>query len=176
MNRRFADAQFEFLNTREACTIDRSVLEGAMRRALSDALKKFGIPDPSDVGLDKRVGESVDATRAQCGPNADKYVSNETFSSVNWDTDKATGDLTAKAYAAAPDARGGFQKVLARESSWPADGRSAIAPSDTTEVRVLGRRVTGQAPAPSFDATGPAVPDRPVSLDDRAGSQASSQT
>ena len=108
MHPRFADAQFEFLNTREACTIDRSVLEGAMRRALSDALKKFGIPDPSVAGIDKHVRESVDATRAQCARNADKYVSNETFSSANWKTGEAVGDLTARAYAAVPDARGGF--------------------------------------------------------------------
>jgi len=45
-NPRYADAHFEYFNTRGACTIDPKVLSEAMREAFTNALKEFGIPDP----------------------------------------------------------------------------------------------------------------------------------
>ncbi|MGA2289431.1 hypothetical protein [Bradyrhizobium sp.] len=78
-NPRFVQANFEYLNTREACTIDPDVLSEAMQAALANALEKFGIPRPDSGKVGRDVNASIAATRLQCARNADKYVSNETF-------------------------------------------------------------------------------------------------
>jgi hypothetical protein len=117
---RYADFHFDYFNTREACTIDRNVLRKAMEEALATALTRFGLKGPNSGNIAEHVDASINATRQQCTRNADKYVSNETFSSTDWDTGKAVGNLIAKAYAAAPTSDGGVQIVVARENSWPA--------------------------------------------------------
>jgi hypothetical protein len=152
-NPRYADAHFEFLNTREACTIDRSVLESAMREAFSDALVKFGIDGPDQSKVAEDVKNSIDVTRKQCARNADKYVSNETFSSTDWGSGEAVGHLVARAYAAVPDASGGLQTVVAREGSWPADDISDLR-SDTAGVRFLSRRDIARDGSGSFGGEG----------------------
>jgi hypothetical protein len=138
---RYADAHFEYFDTRAACTIDPKVLSEAMQQAFSEALRKFGIPDADGSAVKQDVDKSIEATRQQCARNADKYVSNETFSSTNWDTGKAVGNLTAKAYEAVSTPGGRIQTVVARENSWPADDVPALKNNDGTNVRILSRRV-----------------------------------
>jgi hypothetical protein len=143
---RYAEAHFEYFNTREACTIDRKVLSKAMQQAFTKALEKFGISGPDAGKVEADVNASINATRQQCIQNADKYVSNETFSSTNWETGKAVGSLTAKAYAAVPTPGGDIQTVVARENSWPADDVSAFKNDDSTNARNLsGRVIDGNA-------------------------------
>src|SRR5882724_1862856 len=120
MHPRYADAHFDYFNTREACTIDRDVLSRAMQDALAKALTRFGIENPGPAKIARDVDASINATRQQCIQNADRYVSNETFSSSNWETGETVGNLTAKAYAAVPAPDGGIQIVVARQDSWPA--------------------------------------------------------
>jgi hypothetical protein len=143
MHPRYADAHFDYFNTREACTIDRDTLSRVMQDALAKALTRFGIkePAPNPAKIAKDVNASIDATRQQCIRNADKYVSNETFSSSNWETDEAVGNLTAKAYVAVPAPDGSIQTVVARENSWPAADLSALKNYDGADARVLSRRV-----------------------------------
>ena len=138
---RYADAHFDYFNTREACTIDRNALSKAMEDAFAKALTRFGIKDPGRGRIAEDVNASIDATRQQCILNADKYVSNETSSSTNWETGKAVGNLTAKAYAAVPAPGGGTQTVVARENSWPADDVSTLKNYAGTNARILSRRV-----------------------------------
>jgi hypothetical protein len=123
---RYADAHFDYCNTREACTIDRSAPSKAMEDAFAKALTRFGIKDPGRDRIAEDVDASINATREQCIRNADKYVSNETFSSTNWETGRAVGGLTAKTYAAVPTPGGGIQTVVARENSWPFAAVSAL--------------------------------------------------
>jgi hypothetical protein len=47
MNPRYADAHFDYLNTREACTIDRKALSEAMQQAFRKALEKFKMAGPN---------------------------------------------------------------------------------------------------------------------------------
>lgn len=138
---RYADAHFDYFNTREACTIDRNALSKAIEDAFAKALTRFGIKDPGRGRIAEDVNASIDATRQQCILNADKYVSNETSSSTNWETGKAVGNLTAKAYAAVPAPGGATQTVVARENSWPADDVSALKNYAGTNARILSRRV-----------------------------------
>jgi hypothetical protein len=144
MHPRYADARFDYFNTREACTIDRDALSRAMQDAFAKALTRFGIEDPGPAKIAKDVNASINATRQQCIQNADKYVSNETFSSSSWDTGEAVGNLTAKAYAAVPAPDGGIQTVVARENSWPAADVSALKNHDSANARVLSRRVVAR--------------------------------
>jgi len=143
MHPRYADARFDYFNTREACTIDRDALSRGMQDAFAKALTRFGIkepaPDPAKIAKD--VNASINATRQQCIQNADKYVSNETFSSSNWETGEAVGDLTAKAYAAVPAPDGGIETVVARENSWPAADVSALKNYDSADARLFSRGV-----------------------------------
>lgn len=145
-NSRYADARFQYFNTRGACTIDPKVLSQAMQEAFATALKKFGISDPNGSKVADDVNASIEATRKQCRENADKYVSNETLSSTNWETGRAVGDLTAKAYRAVLTPAGGIQTVVARENSWPADDISARKTSDSDDRNepILSRRVVAQ--------------------------------
>ena len=92
-----------------------------MQEAFRRALEKFGIDGPKRGKIRDDVEASINATRQQGIQNADKYVSNETFSSTNWETGKSVGSLTAKAYAAVPTPGGGIRTVVARENSWPGD-------------------------------------------------------
>jgi hypothetical protein len=141
MHPRYADAQFDYFNTRGACTIDRDALSKAMEGAFANALTRFGIENPGRAKIAEDVSNSINATRRQCILNADKYVSNETFSSSNWETGEAVGNLTAKAYAAVPAPDGGIQAVVARENSWPAADVLALKNYGTSDARVLSRRV-----------------------------------
>ena len=155
-NPRYADAQFDYFNTREACTIDRNVLAEAMREAFRKALEKFQIskPDPDKVRDD--VENSISATRQQCIQNADKYVSNETSSSTNWETGKAVGKLSARAYAAVPAPGGGIQTIVARENSWPVDDVSA--PKDDASSNADSRDTERGAAATGIGNPSPADP------------------
>jgi len=164
---RYADAHFEYFNTRAACTIDPKVLSEAMQQAFTEALKKFGIPNADGSAVRDDVDKSIEATRRQCAQNADKYVSNETFSSTNWETGKAVGNLTAKAYEAVSIPGGGMQTVVARENSWPADDVPAL--NDGTNVRILSRRVVtrddgGSGVGNLTEGFDPVIPTQPASL------------
>ncbi|MBR1152711.1 hypothetical protein [Bradyrhizobium sp. JYMT SZCCT0428] len=141
MNPRYADAHFDYFNTREACTIDRDVLSRAMQDAFAKALTRFGIENPGRAKIAEDVGASINATRQQCIRNADKYVSNETFSSSNWETGETFGDLTAKAYAEVPAPNGGIQTVVVRENSWPAADVAALKNYGSANAPILSRRV-----------------------------------
>ena len=138
---RYADAQFDYFDTREACTIDRGVLSMAMEDAFAKALTRFGIENPGPVKIAEDVDASINATRQQCIQNADKYVSNETFSSSNWETGETVGDLTAKAYAEVPAPNGGIQTVVARENSWPSADVAALKNYGSANAPILSRRV-----------------------------------
>ena len=138
---RYADAQFDYFDTREACTIDRGVLSMAMEGAFARALTRFGIENPGPVKIAEDVDASINATRQQCIQNADKYVSNETFSSSDWETGETVGDLTAKAYAEVPAPNGGIQTVVARENSWPSADVAALKNHDSANAPILSRRV-----------------------------------
>lgn len=141
MHPRYADARFDYFNTREACTIDRDTLSRAMQDAFAKALTRFGMENPGPDRIAEDVNASINATRQQCIRNVDKYVSNETFSSSNWETGETVGDLTAKAYAAVPAPDGGIQIVVARENSWPSADVSALKNYDNADTRILSRRV-----------------------------------
>ena len=138
---RYADAQFDYFDTREACTIDRGVLSKAMKDAFARALTRFGIENPGPVKIAEDVDASINATRQQCIQNADKYVSNETFSSSDWETGETVGDLTAKAYAEVPAPNGGIQTVVARENSWPSADVAALKNHGSANAPILSRRV-----------------------------------
>lgn len=140
-NPRFAQANFEYLNTREACTIDPDVLSEAMQAALANALEKFGIPRPDSGKVGRDVNASIAATRLQCARNADKYVSNETSSSTNWDTGKSVGNVTAKAYVAVPAPGGSTRAMTARVNSWPADDIPALGNNGSPAAPILNGRV-----------------------------------
>jgi hypothetical protein len=43
LNPRYAERYFEFLNPREACTIDPQVLSRGVQGAFSEALKRLGV-------------------------------------------------------------------------------------------------------------------------------------
>ena len=92
----------------------------AMRDALENALIRFGIAGPSSDKIKNDTEASIEATRQQCILNADKYVSNETYSSTDWEAGKSVGGITARAYAAVPAPTGGMQQIVARENTWPA--------------------------------------------------------
>lgn len=161
---RYADAHFDFFNTREACTIDRKALSEAMQQAFRKALEKFQIPGPNPNKVRDDVEASINATRQQCIRNADKYVSNETFSSTNWETGKAVGNLTAKAYAAVPTPDGGVQTVVARENSWPTDDVSALKnyPGINANIRDTSRVAPASGIGNVFPAPGPGDTSSPV--------------
>lgn len=112
------------------------MLSAALQEALRKALERFGIEGPKPGRIADQINRSINAMRRQCTLNADKYVSNETSSSMNWETGKAVGDLSAKAYGVVPAAGGGFQLIIARENAWPAD---AVSPNGG-DIRVLARR------------------------------------
>jgi hypothetical protein len=139
-NPRYADVHFDYFNTRGACTIDRNALSRAMEEAFARALTRFGIENPNRGEIAKHVGDSINATRQQCTRNADKYVSNETFSSIDWGTGKAVGNLTAKAYAGVPTPDGGVQTVVARENSWPGADVSSLGDDASAKIRILSSR------------------------------------
>jgi hypothetical protein len=166
MHPRYADAQFDYFNTRGACTIDRDALSKAMEGAFANALTRFGIENPGRAKIAEDVSNSINATRRQCILNADKYVSNETFSSSNWETGEAVGNLTAKAYAAVPAPDGGIQAVVARENSWPAADVLALKNYGTSDARVLSRRVIARDGGDSVENWGSSpegiVPQNPT--------------
>jgi hypothetical protein len=170
-NPRYADAHFEYFNTRGACTIDPKALSEAMQKAFANALEKFGISNPNSSTIASDVDASIEATRQQCARNADKYVSNETFSSTNWATGKAVGDLTAKAYEAVPASDGGARTVVAREDSWPVNDVPALSKNNCADASVVIQRVvtrddnrrSAESSSPSTRGVGSTNPIQPVS-------------
>jgi hypothetical protein len=60
MQPRYADAHFDYFNTREACMIDRNALSKAMEEAFAKALTRFGIKNPGPG----RIAEDVDDSRS----------------------------------------------------------------------------------------------------------------
>ncbi len=116
-NDRYAEGQFEFLTTREVCTIDRQTLANAMQEAFADALTGFGITGPDQQRLQDDVGTTIDGIRQQCIENQDKYVSNEVSLAADWETRERVGDVTAKAYEEITLAGGGTQVVLSTEGT-----------------------------------------------------------
>ena len=154
---RYADAHFDYFDTREACTMDRAVLSKAMEDAFAKALTRFTIKNPGPAAIAKQVDDSISATRQQCIRNIDKYISNETFSSTNWETGESVGDVTAKAYAASPAPDGGIRTVVARENRWPADDVAAFKNDGTSDARILSRRVPLSKPASHSSSTNPSL-------------------
>ena len=172
---RFADVDFTYFNTREACTIDRATLSRAMQGALKRALENFGIAGPNTTKIEDDTNASIRAMREQCTQNADKYVSNETSSSTDWEAGKSIGGITATAYAALPVPDGGVRPVVARENTWPADAVPASdddssliptlrpdaggdpTPADTKPIRYLSSRIVGRS-APSGFGVGSTAP------------------
>ncbi|EJN13437.1 hypothetical protein PMI42_03293 [Bradyrhizobium sp. YR681] len=65
---RFSNHSIQFLNDKDLCRIDRSVLSNAVQKALRTALTRFDIPDPSSKAIEQHVNDSIaDALRA-CAP------------------------------------------------------------------------------------------------------------
>ncbi len=167
---RFANYQFEYFNTREACKIDPKALEDAMQDALRKALIRFGIQGPDNGTIANDVRSSVRATREQCTENADKYVSNETFSATDWETGKPVGHVTARAYAAVPTPDGGVRNVVARENTWPTD--------DVTPFNMFGRDAdlaaagsAGEAVRSNAPASNGRFPMLPIGYEGQPGQQ-----
>ena len=150
---RYAENLFFFSTTREVCTIDPAELKTAMQDALRDALVRLGIDQPSETTIANNVETSIRNMRQQCDENADKYVSNETSSAVDWNTGETIGDVTARAYEEIPDPNGGTQTVLSSEGTWNADGSSTISYFDPDNLEPWAERTT------AYDDTGHIIGD-----------------
>jgi hypothetical protein len=127
---------FVYSNPREACTIDRDSLSDAVQNALSEALRKFGIPGADPGSIRSRVDAEVDATRQQCAANADKYASNDSLGNSTRD------DTTAATAMAAPFV--------------PSD--EDLDPRQVSFGDRFGNRIT---PYPAFASRGTVQPDMP---------------
>jgi hypothetical protein len=145
-NSRYADVSFEFQTTREVCTIDRDVLSRAIQTAFKDALENFGIDGPNAGAVRTKVETQIDYTRQQCALGANKYVSNETFSSDDWATGTSVGATTANAYAAISDGNGGTQVVLASQGTWQSGGSAALKYYDVDNTHPYNELDIAKAP------------------------------
>jgi Ca2+-binding RTX toxin-like protein len=125
-NDRAATRYFEFLNTRDVCTIDPDALKSGMAAALTSAVEALGIDSPNAQNIIRDSNSSFDAIKQQCIQNPDKYVSNEASSpSMDWDTNQFVG-LTTTAYEEIPNSNGGTDIVATSTAIWNADGSGTI--------------------------------------------------
>jgi hypothetical protein len=65
---RYADRNIKYLNTRDLCRIDRSVLSNAVQGAFRGALIKLGIPDPHEDAIKADVEKSITEMLRECTP------------------------------------------------------------------------------------------------------------
>lgn len=65
---RFSNHSIQFLNDKDLCRINQSVLSKAVQEALRKALSKFDIPDPSSEAIESRVNASIADKLRVCAP------------------------------------------------------------------------------------------------------------
>ncbi|WP_340672448.1 hypothetical protein [Bradyrhizobium ottawaense] len=65
---RFSNHSIQFLNDKDLCRINRSVLSNAVEKALRNALTRFDIPDPSREAIKSRVNDSIADALRICAP------------------------------------------------------------------------------------------------------------
>lgn len=70
-NPRFSNRNIRFLNDKDLCRINRSVLSQAVQEAFRRALTKLGIPDPSKSAVESDVNNSITEALRECVPMAE---------------------------------------------------------------------------------------------------------
>jgi hypothetical protein len=93
-NERYSDRYINYLNTRDVCRINRSVLSAAVEKAFRTALIRLGIPDPKESAVNVDIDKSITETLRQCALSPDKYVSNQLSSSADSKSGKPAGELS----------------------------------------------------------------------------------
>lgn len=91
-NPRYSDHAIDYLNTRDVCRINPDVLGQAVQKAFQSALVRLGIDDPKGPAVRLDVDKWIAETLRQCALHSDKYVSNQSPSSVDPNGGMFAGD------------------------------------------------------------------------------------